>query len=77
MPTSSSFDSSTTTRKKRNAILNGYYNANLSGTPQNAQTRPEQTSQVSGEVVRARQIGCCSTYQPAVTPSNERNPGGK
>jgi len=66
-------------RKKKAAILSGYYQANLASTPANAATRPEQTSQMSGEVVALRQTGCiiCTTANSANPyPLNERNPGG-
>jgi len=67
-------------RKKKAAILSGYYQANLASTPANAATRPEQTSQQSGEDVVLRQTGCfiCTTANSANPyPLNERNPGGR
>jgi hypothetical protein len=75
-------DRSQTTRihKKKAAILSGYYQANLNNNPACAATRPEQTSQQSGEDVVLRQTGCavCTTANLANPyPSNERNPGAK
>jgi len=75
-------DRSQTTRihKKKAAILSGYYQANLTTTPANAATRPEQTRQTSGEDVALRQTGCavCTTANLANPyPLNERNPGAK
>jgi len=66
-------------RKKKSAILSAYYQANLINTPANAATRPEQTSQQSGEVVALRQTGCiiCTIANSSNPyPLNERNPGG-
>ena len=68
------------TQKKRAAILSGYYQANLANTPANAETRPEQTSHQSGEVVVLRRTGCfiCTTANSANPyPLNERNPGAR
>jgi len=68
------------TQKKKAAILSGYYQANLVNTPARAATRPEQTSQQSGEVVALRRTGCfiCNTANSANPyPANERNPGAK
>ena len=67
-------------RKKKAAILSGYYQANLANTPANAATRPEQTSQVSGEDTVLRRTGCfvCTTANSTNPyPLNERNPGAK
>jgi hypothetical protein len=68
-------DASMTTRRRKIAILNGWHNQNLLNTPQKAQTKPEQTSSVSGEVAIQRRIGCCNKNLNTF-PSNERNPGG-
>jgi hypothetical protein len=68
------------THKKKAAILSGYYQANLANTPANAATRPEQTSQQSGEDVVLRRTGCfiCTTANSANPyPNNERNPGAR
>ena len=70
----------TRTHKKKASILSGYYQANLSSTPANAATRPEQTSQVSGADVVLRRTGCilCTTANSANPyPLNERNPGAR
>jgi hypothetical protein len=67
-------------RKKKAAILSGYYQANLANTPANAATRPEQTSQVSGEDTVLRRTGCfvCTTANSTNPyPLNERNPGAQ
>ena len=67
-------------RKKKAAILSGYYQANLANTPANAATRPEQTSQVSGEDTILRRTGCfvCTTANSTNPyPLNERNPGAQ
>lgn len=64
-------DASLTTRRRKMAILNGWHNQTLASTPQRASTKPEQTSQVSGEIVTLRRLGCCAQY-----PNNEPNPGG-
>ena len=66
--------------KKKAAILSGYYQANLASTPANAATRPEQTSQVSGEDTVLRRTGCfiCTTANSSNPyPLNERNPGAR
>ena len=66
--------------KKKAAILSGYYQANLTNTPANAATRPEQTSQTSGEDVALRQTGCAVCTKANLAnpyPLNDRNPGAK